>query len=221
MVAKKSRILIVEDHPIFRMGITELINQNEDLMVCGNAEDVPGARQCIETLKPDLVIIDLALKGVSGIELVSEIRRNHKKISTLVLSMYDESLHAERCLMAGAGGYVMKHEASESVIKAIRQILSGKIYVSQTILTNIIDTLQNKPEAIHKSPLQRLTDREMEIFQHIGRGLASGEIAKQLNLSVKTVGTHRERIKQKLGLRHGSELVRYSVLWVETGLIPT
>lgn len=218
---EKTSILIVEDHPIFRMGMSDLINQESDMMVCGDADDVSGGRKAIERLQPDMVIIDLFLKNSSGIELVKEISKLYKKLPVLVLSMHDESLHAERCLLAGARGYIMKQEASGSVVKAIRQILAGNIYISQKIMDSILSRFQNRPELFHKSPIHSLTDREIEVFQLIGKGLSSGKIANQLNLSVKTVGTYRERIKEKLGLKHGGELAKYAVLWVETDIFTT
>ena len=217
MTLKKTRILIVEDHPIFTLGMSELINQEKDLEVCGNAEDVNGAREIIHALRPDMVIVDLSLKESNGIDLVKELSRGDKKITVLVLSMHDEGLHAERCLLAGAMGYVMKHEASESVVTAIRRILSGNIYVSQNIMGKILNTFKSNPQSINQSPVHRLTDREIEIFRLIGNGFSSGEIATRLNVSVKTIGTHRERIKQKLSLKRGCELIKFAVLWVETG----
>jgi len=211
-------IIIVEDHPIFRMGMKELINNEKDMAVVGDAENVTGALRRIEETQPHIVIVDLSLKESNGIELVKEIHTNHKKISSLVLSMHDESLHAERCILAGARGYIMKQEASESVVTAIRRIMSGSIYVSPNIMSNILNKFQNQPDLIHESPLKRLTDRELEIFQLIGKGLSSRQIAVQLTISAKTVGTYRERIKEKLSLKHGGELVRHAVIWVETGL---
>jgi DNA-binding NarL/FixJ family response regulator len=221
MTRKQTRILIVEDHPIFRMGMSELINQEKDLEVCGSAEDVNGARSVIAALDPDMVIVDLSLKNSNGIELVKELSKKERKVQVLVLSMHDEALHAERCLLAGAMGYVMKHEASESVVHAIRRILGGDIYVSDRIMGNILNNYRNNPETVNRSPVHRLTDREIEIFELIGHGHSSGEIASRLNVSVKTIGTHKERIKQKLSLKHGCELVKFSVLWVETGFFDT
>ena len=218
---EKTRILIVEDHPIFRMGMSDLINQENDMMVCGDAADVAGGRKAIEQLQPDMVIVDLSLRDSNGMDLVKEISRHFNKLPVLVLSMHDESLHAERCLLAGARGYIMKQEASDFVVKAIRHILAGNIYISQKIMGNILNKFQSRPESIHKSPIQSLTDREMEVFRLIGKGQSSGKIAHQLNISVKTVGTYRERIKEKLGLQHGGDLARYAVLWVETDIFAT
>lgn len=216
---QKTRILIVEDHPIFRMGMEELINQEDDLVICGQAEDVSGARAALKKLKPDMVILDLFLKDRNGIELLREISSNYDKLPVLVLSMHDESLHAQRCLKAGARGYIMKQEASVSVIKAIRHILNGNIYVSERVSSQILEAFGKHPQAQHKSELDQLTDRELEIFELIGRGLYPGEIAERLNLSTRTVGTYRERIKSKLGYSHGGDLVRAAVLWVEKDLL--
>jgi DNA-binding NarL/FixJ family response regulator len=199
----------------------DLINQESDMMVCGEAEDVSGGRKAIEQLQPDIVIVDLSLKSSCGIDLVRETRLVNKKLPVLVLSMHDESLHAERCLLAGARGYIMKQETSEFVVKAIRQILVGNIFISQKIMGNILNKFQNRPESIQKSPMENLTDRELEVFRLIGKGYSSGKIASQLSISVKTVGTYRERIKEKLGLKHGGDLAKYAVLWVETDIFAT
>jgi len=214
----KIKIMIVEDHPIFRLGMIELINQEEDMQVCGYAEDVAAARKIIKKEMPDLVVVDLSLKNSNGIDLVKEINEKYKNMFCLVLSMHDESLHAERCIMAGAKGYIMKQEASDYVVKAIQEIMSGNLYVSKNIMSHILNKLHNHSAAQHESPLQNLTDRELQIFQLIGRGNTSGEIADQLNISVKTIGTYRERIKEKLNLEHGGKLVRQAVIWVETGV---
>lgn len=211
-------ILIVEDHPIFRMGMKEMIEHEPDMCVCGDAQDVAGALKLIEAKKPDLVIVDLSLKESNGLDLVKEISARHKPAASLVLSMHDEALHAERCIMAGAKGYIMKQEASVSVVMAIRRIMDGHIHVSPRIMSHILNTFQKQPDLVHESPLKRITDRELEIFQLIGRGLSSKEIANQLNISIKTIGTYRERIKEKLNLKNSSELVRYAVIWVETGV---
>lgn len=212
------KVIIVEDHPIFRMGMKDMINSEEDLNVIGEAENVTEATALIEKKLPDLVIVDLSLKDSNGIELVKEINSNHKTIYSLVLSMHDESLHAERCIMAGAKGYIMKQEASESVITAIRHIMSDKIYVSPDIMSNILNKFQTQPSLVNESPLKQLTNRELEIFQLIGLGMSSKEIAIQLTISIKTVGTYRERIKEKLGLKSHEMLIRHAVIWAETGL---
>ena len=217
-MATEKKILIVEDHPIFRMGMCELINQEKDMTVCGNVEDVPEAMSLIESEKPDLVVLDLSLKSSNGMTLIKDLSKYYKNIPVLVLSMHEESLHAERCLLAGAKGYLMKHETKDSVITAIRRLLSGRKYISQRVMDSLLDKLGEEPEKMQESPVHSLTDRELEIFQMIGKGFSSGQIAGQLNLSVKTVSAHRERIKQKLGLKTSGELVRYAVLWLETEL---
>jgi len=212
------KILIVEDHPIFRMGMKEMIEHELDMSVCGDAEDVNTALDLVEAHQPDLVIVDLSLKESNGMDLVREIHTRYKPIASLVLSMHDEALHAERCIMAGAKGYIMKQEASESVVLAIRRIMEGHIHVSPRIMSNILNTFQKQPKLAHESPLKRISDRELEIFQLIGQGLSSKQIANQLNVSIKTIGTYRERIKEKLNLNNATELVRHAVIWVETGL---
>jgi DNA-binding NarL/FixJ family response regulator len=218
---EKAKILIVEDHPIFRMGMSDLINQESDMMVCGYADNVTEGSRAVERLQPDMVIVDLSLKDSNGIDLVKEISRHYNKLPVLVLSMHDESIHAERCLLAGAKGYIMKQETSNSVVEAIRYILAGNIYVSRRSIGNILKRFTRQPESFHKSPIQRLSDREMEICKLIGKGLSTGQIARQLNLGVKTIGTYRERIKEKLGLQHSGELARYAVLLVETDIFKT
>ena len=213
---KKKKVLMVEDHPIFRMGMCELINQEEDLTVCGSAEDVPEAMNLVKMENPDLVIVDLSLKCSNGMTLIKEMNQYYKNIPVLVLSMHEESLHAKRCLLAGAKGYLMKHETKDSIIKAIRRIFAGKKYISQRVMDTLLDTLGEDSETGQEFPILGLTDRELEIFQKIGKGFSTGQIAGQLNLSVKTISAHRERIKQKLGAKTSSELVRYAVLWLET-----
>ncbi len=211
----KNKIFIVEDHPIFSMGMSELINQEEDLEVCGNADNISSALRAIERLCPDLVIVDLSLKGCQGIDLIKEVEKGKKEIPMLVLSMHDEAIHAERCILAGAKGYIMKQEASESVIEALRHILDGNIYVSSKIMNKMVGKLTGKPGAADISATNRLTNRELEVLTLIGKGFSAGEIAETLHVSPKTIGTYRERLKDKLELKHGAELVRYAVLWVE------
>jgi len=211
----KARVLIVEDHPIFRMGLRELINQEEELEVCDEADDVAGARKAISSSEPDIAIVDLSLRNSNGMDLIKELSGRDKQIPVVVLSMHDEKIYAERCLQAGAKGYIMKQEASLSVVKAIRSVLSGNCYVSERVMTQVIGRLQRDDEPVRTSPLDILTDRELEVFRLVGKGLTSGDIAKRLNLSVKTVGTYRERIKDKLGFKRCGELVRVAVLWTE------
>ena len=212
---QKHRILIVDDHPIFRHGLMQLLSQEDDLEVCGEAEDYHGAMKAAAALKPDMIIVDITLKDMSGIDLIKEIHKIDKGIPMLVISMHDESLYAERAFRAGARGYIMKQEASESVVQAICQVLKGGLYASSKVTENILTRFIEGPKEPSASPLQALTDREIEVFQLIGEGLSISEIGHRLNLSVKTIGTYRERIKEKLNLKNATELLRHALNWVE------
>jgi DNA-binding NarL/FixJ family response regulator len=211
----RHRILIVDDHPIFRHGLMQLLSQEEDLEVCGEAEDYHGAVKAVSALNPDMVVVDITLKDMSGIDLIKEVHRINKAIPMLVISMHDESLYAERAFRAGARGYIMKQEASESVVQAIRQVLKGSLYASSRVTEHILTRFIEGPREPVRSPLQALTDREIEVFQLIGEGLSISEIGRRLHLSVKTIGTYRERIKEKLNLKNATELLRYALNWVE------
>jgi DNA-binding NarL/FixJ family response regulator len=210
------QIFIVEDHPIFRLGMTELINDEPDLAVCGDADTAKGALAAIASLSPDLVIADISLKEGDGIALVKELQQRHPGLPVLVLSMHDEGLFAERALSAGARGYIMKQEAMASVVGAVRLVLAGKIYASDAVKERIMNRLYPPAAGGDTPALGRLTDRELEVFRLIGRGLSTKEIAHQLHLSVKTIGTYRERIKEKLQIRHANELVRCAVHWTQS-----
>jgi DNA-binding NarL/FixJ family response regulator len=213
---EKKKIFVVEDHPIFRLGISELINQEEDLAVCGGAESVCQAMHEINRLNPDLLIVDISLKNSDGIDLVKEIHNQRKDLPMLILSMHDEFLYAERALRAGARGYIMKEEAMESVVFAIRQVLAGNLYFNDRVKEHILFQLSGDSGAADTDPIKRLTNRELEVFRLIGRGYSTRDIAGKLNLSIKTIGTYRERIKEKLGLRNATELVRLAVHWENT-----
>jgi len=211
------KILLVEDHPIFRLGLGELINQESDLKVCGGAESVNQALKAITDLAPDLVVADITLQDSDGIDLVKEVTRRYKDLPVLILSMHDEFLYAERALHAGARGYIMKQEAMESVVTAIRHVLGGKVYLNDAMKEHILANIADRTHSQDKSPIDRLTDRELEVFGLIGKGLSTREIAGKLSLSIKTIGTYRERIKEKLSLKHANELVRHAVHWAKTG----
>ena len=217
----KKKILLVEDHPIFRLGLAELINQEEDLMAFGKARDVDQAIIEIEEMVPDLIIADISLKNSDGIDLVKHVKNHHGHIPVLVLSMHDEYLYAQRALAAGARGYIMKQEAMESVVTAIHHVLDGKIYLNEKVKEHILSTMSGPQEARKKTPTDRLTDRELQVFKMIGRGFSSREIAERLFLSIKTIGTYRERIKDKLSLKHANELVRCAVHFEKTGQVTT
>jgi len=208
------RVFLVEDHPVFRLGLRELIEQELDLRVCGEAKNVGEAWDHIVRSKPNLVIVDISLVGRSGLELVKQLKDQFPALPTLVLSMHEESLYAERALQAGARGYIMKHETSDLIVDAIRRVCRGEVYLSAKMTSNILYKMVG---GTSKGPLpeQCLTNRELEIFEMIGRGLTTQEISVRLCLSAKTIGTYRERIKEKMQLRNASELAQRAVQWVE------
>lgn len=210
---KKRKILIVDDHPIFCLGMRQLINKEKDLEVCGSEESAAKARKAIAELKPDLVIVDISLKDSDGIDLVKEINTRYEDLPVLVLSMYDESLYAERALQAGARGYVMKQEAITQVVQALRKVLKGEIYASDSVKEKAFQRLVSLRKPDHKSPIDVLSDRELEVFRLIGEGLSTREIADRLHLSIKTIGTYREKIKEKQGLKNYTQLVKMAVYW--------
>lgn len=208
---KEICILLVDDHAILREGLMLLIENESDMKVCGEAEDVPDALEAIAKGKPDLVIIDISLKSSSGIELIRRIKKDYPDLLTLALSMHDESLIAERTLRAGARGYIMKRAGIKRVIKAIREVLKGNIYVSENLKENILRSYA-KPQGLpENSALEMLSDREFEVLQLIGEGYQPREIASQLELRPKTIETYRYRIRQKLGLANTSELIQYAI----------
>lgn len=210
---QKYKVLIVDDHPIFCLGMSELINKETDLAVCGSADSAPGAMKAIEELKPDLVIVDISLKNSDGIDLVKEISIRFSRLPVLVLSMYDETLYAERALIAGARGYIMKQEATTLVVHALRKVLKGEIYASADVKEKAFQRLVDQRGPFKESPIDVLTDRELEVFRLIGEGLSTREIADRLHLSIKTIGTYRENIKDKLGLKHYTQLIKMAVFW--------
>jgi DNA-binding NarL/FixJ family response regulator len=212
-IPRKNRILLVEDHPIFRQGMIQLINHESDLEVCGEAETAAAALAAIDELKPDLVLVDITLKGTNGIELIKNIKGRFPALPTMVLSMHEESLYAERAMRAGARGYVMKQEAASEVMFAIRTVLGGGHYLSPTMNVSMIRKFVGGPDADTTSLVASLTDRELEILHLIGKGLRSREIAEEITLSIKTVETHRGNLKEKLGLRSATELLRFAVEW--------
>ncbi len=208
----RRRIFLVDDHPLVRDGLTQLINQEPDLRVCAEAEDAAGALLDIQRTRPDAVIVDLSLQGESGLDLIKRIRDLPGAPCVLVLSMHDEAFYAERALRAGAMGYVMKRESSGKVIAALRQVLAGRLYVSSAIATQAAERfLQNKGSG---ASVECLTNRELEVFRRIGQGQENRQIAEDLRLSLKTVQTHCANIKEKLGIENGTVLMREAVRWV-------
>lgn len=206
------RVLLVDDHPIVRQGLSRIIANEPGLTVCGEAETVREARQAVRDLEPDVVVVDLSLKEGDGIELVRELRAHHPALPLLVLSMHDESVYAGRLLAAGANGYIMKHAASEQFIGALRQVLEGGTYLSETARASRAG--QGGRGGSPRSPVDALSNRELQVLQMVGRGLSSRQVAEALHLSVKTVEAHRQRIKGKLGLRTGAQLVQFAANWV-------
>ena len=212
--APKRRVLIVDDHPLMRQGLAQLVNQQPDLTVCGEAEDVPEALQKTADLKPDVVIVDLSLKGSDGIELIRNLHSRNAQLPLLVLSMHDEALYAERALKAGAWGYIMKQEATNQVLSGLRRVLSGEIHVSHRVSSKIVQGMVGGSDVSERSPVERLSDREFEVFRKIGGGATTKEIAAELGLSVKTIETHCAHIKKKLRLHSQRELVQHAIQWV-------
>ena len=213
----KTKVLVVDDHSVIRQGLARLIEMQPDLVVCGEAANAAESLEAIKTLSPDIAIVDILLdRDISGLELIKQIRTNHFQLPVLVLSMYDETVFAERVVRAGAKGYVMKTEPPEVIIVAIRRILEGKIYLSDNMSTRMLSSFVKGRGEPAEFSVSRLTDRELEILELIGRGLGTSKIAEKLFLSVKTVETHRTHIKQKLQLGDGSRLLQYAIEWVQS-----
>jgi DNA-binding NarL/FixJ family response regulator len=211
----KKKILIVDDHPMMRQGLAQLIQNEPDLSVCAEAGDVREALEQIKSGLPDLVLADITLPGRDGLELIKDIAALHPGLAVLVISMHDESLYAERVLRAGGRGYVMKQEGGKKIMLAVRQVLSGKIFVSEKMSARILEIFSGQRSNASDSPVETLTDREFEVFQLIGKGSATKEIAEHMHISPKTVEVHRMNVKSKLKLKTISELIRYAVRWVE------
>jgi len=210
----KTRVFVVDDHPIVRQGLSQLINREPDLTVCGEAEDARTALDRIAPSEADIVIVDVSLDGPDGIELLKTIRSRNSKLPVLILSMHDESLYAERALRAGANGYIMKQEATERVLIAIRQILNGEVYVSDRMAQKMMQQFIHRSGVSKRSSMAELTDRELEVFRLIGQGHGTRQIAEELHLSVKTVESYYAHIKEKLSLKNARELVQHAVQWV-------
>jgi DNA-binding NarL/FixJ family response regulator len=214
------KIIIVDDHPILREGLERVIGAEAELDVCGTAATVQEALRLVEFHSPDLVLTDLILPGRNGLELVKDLRATHPELPVLVLSMHDEMIYAERCLAAGARGYIMKETAAENLIDAIRTVLSGGVFASPAVMDHFLLSLSNpQGRSAASFPIKRLTDREIEVFEMIGSGKGNQEIAELLGISCRTIDAHRSHIREKLGISDGNELTRYAIRWVESGTL--
>jgi len=209
--APKRKVFLVDDHPIVRQGLAQLINNEPDLIVVGQGEDAYQSLRAVRETQPDLVLVDVSLKDSDGIELLKELKSQSPDIPALVVSMHDESLYAERALRAGAGGYVMKQEAPQTLLAAIRAVLSGQVYVSSKMGATLLQAMVAGRKREGGLPMDRLTDRELEVFRMIGAGTSVKMIADKLCLSVKTVEAHREHIKEKLKIKSSAELLRFAI----------
>jgi DNA-binding NarL/FixJ family response regulator len=213
--SQKRNVFIVDDHPLVRQGLALLIDREPDLHACGQAGDAVQAVRDIELLKPDLVIVDLSLEESSGLELIKDLKVRHPGLPVLTLSMHDEVIYAERALRAGAKGYVMKQEATDRVVTAIRRVLSGQIYVSDGLAASMVGKLVMGSTDDGKLSVERLSDRELEVFRLIGQGYGTREMAERLHLSLKTIESYRAHIKEKLYLQDANELLRTAIQWVK------
>lgn len=212
---RKIQILIVEDHPVVREGLMTMLNHEPDFNVCGQAEDTAGALEAIDQLNPDIAIIDISLKNSDGIELTKMIKARYPHLSVVVLSVHDEMVYAERVLLAGAQAYLMKDVVPENIVKAIRTVMRGEIYVSDAISNKFLHIIAGDKAGMTKTAIDNLSDREFETFRLIGQGYKAAQIAAQLHLSVKTIETYRSRIKEKLGLTNAAQLLQYSIVWAK------
>ena len=205
------RVLLVDDHAVVRFGMAQILSRESDLAVCGEQEDATQALTAVGQLKPDVAIIDISLKDSSGLELIRNLKAQHPALAVLVVSSYDEAVYAEPAFRAGALGYLMKGDALDKLVPAVRRVLSGNIYVSEAMAARLLDQQIRGKTGVHKGPTEVLSDRELEVFQLLGEGLAVREIAKRLHVSVKTVEAHRTHIKEKLHIRTSPELLRYAI----------
>lgn len=208
-----TKVLLVEDHPMFRERLAHLINKDLGMQVCGETDNIPAALELIRTMQPDIAVVDISLRGPGGLELLKDIRAHGLQVAVLVLSMHAEELYAERALRAGARGYIMKSEASSEVVEAIRTVARGEVYVSKPMVGRILSGLSTTSPRGERRGIEALTDRELEVFQLIGQGRNTGEIARSLHLGETTIETYRARIREKLGLRNAAELAQRAARW--------
>jgi DNA-binding NarL/FixJ family response regulator len=210
---KRSKILIVDDHPIVRRGLTQIINLEKDVVVCGESDNIQDALDAIKRLTPNLVLVDISLQDQNGLELIKDIKKRYPRILMLALSMHDETFYAERALRAGAKGYIMKQQLSDSILKAMRKVISGGVYLSGMMSDRILRKVAGGNNKQAKSAVSRLSDREFEVFRLIGAGFGTRQIAQKLSRSLKTIETYREHIKHKLDFKDSSELVQNAIQW--------
>jgi DNA-binding NarL/FixJ family response regulator len=213
----KARVFLVDDHPLVREHLTALIQAQPDLTVCGEAAEAPTALALIAQQAPDLVILDISLRHSNGLELIKDLKEMMPKVPVLVLSMHDEMLYAERSLHAGALGYITKEEATVNVLSAVRRVLSGQVYLSEQMAARMMRRMVGGAVEMMGSPLELLTDRELEVFQMLGQGLGTRQISEELRLGIKTVESYRARIKEKLHLTDGNQLLQHAIQWVQSG----
>lgn len=211
----KRRIYIVDDHAVFREGLALLINRTDDLEVCGESNELKGTVGKIRESTPDLVLLDISLKDVSGIELLKDLKKSRIDVPVLVLSMHDELIYADRAMRSGAKGYIMKQEPADRLLEAVRRVLEGKLYLSEKMTERMLAIQFEKKSRSGESPVEHLSNRELEVLELIGLGLSTHQIAKRVNLNVKTVGTYREKLKKKLNLKSGVELARFAIHWID------
>ena len=210
------KVLVIDDHAIVREGLTTLINKEPDMEVCGTAHDAPSALNALLNIQSDIVIVDLTLASSSGLDVIVSIKAQYPSIHILVFSMHDETVFAERCIKAGAAGYIMKNDEPGELINAIRRIMKGKMYLSEKMTDYVLNKAMNVKDTQNKDIVETLSDREFQVFQFIGQGFSSKQIAANLNLSIKTIETFREKLKYKLCLNNGLELIQYAIKWVNS-----
>jgi DNA-binding NarL/FixJ family response regulator len=213
--SEKSKIFLVDDHTMFREGLRQLIEREPNMTVCGDAPGALGAMAGIRTSKPDVVIVDISLAGGSGIDLIKDIKAEFEELPILVVSMHDESLYAERALRAGAMGYVMKHEPAKTVKAAIQKVIGGDMYLSEKMASSVITRFMRGEPDEPKSPIQTLSDRELEVFRMLGQGKGVRKIAEELEVTIPTINSFRNRIKEKLGLKTSTEVMLHAIKWVQ------
>jgi DNA-binding NarL/FixJ family response regulator len=211
---RRVRILIVDDHPMTRAGLAHMINHQPDMIVSGEAESAGQALAALEANQPDLMLVDITLPGKGGLELIKDVKVMHPGLPMLVVSMHDESLYGDRVLRAGARGYISKHEGGEKLMRAIRHVLSGKIYVSETMSAHILEVFSGGQTTPQRSSVESLSDREFEVFELMGQGFSARQIADRLHISAKTVDAHRANVKSKLKMKTGAELISFAARWI-------